>query len=170
MYLPSHASFFSANLPQRFGNSCVKHDGSSIRVIISFACSVGSAGAGSRGQFHSTKSQSQPTIRRQRFPRVLPCVNRHSMFLFFSFSNAWAWRGWRMLKVTFPFYFKRPSVYDIYDIGTRLSMNTAMSPRSYIAGELLCSNAGTDAAWTSSTVPRCRDKIVVSAIARTDSK
>jgi hypothetical protein len=43
------------------------------------------------------------------------------------------------VKSYFFLYFKRPSVHDIYDIGTRLSTNTAMSFRSCTAGKLLCS-------------------------------
>jgi hypothetical protein len=74
------------------------------------------------------------------------------------------------VKSYFSFYFKRLSVHDVYDIGTRLSMNNAMSLRYAMAGELLCSNARTNAAWTSPVVRSCRDKTVVSAIAGTDIK
>jgi hypothetical protein len=99
---------------------------------------------------------------------VLLCVNRTSLFLFLLKSMGIAWLA--DVKSYFSFYFKRPSVHDIYDIGTRLSTNNAMSLHYCVAGEHLCSNARTDAARTSSVVRSCRDKAVVSAIAGTDSK
>jgi hypothetical protein len=123
----------------------------------------GKQGAVSLNQKPESAYDSSPKI-----PRVLLCVNRTSMFLFLLKGMGIAWLA--DVKSYFSFYFKRLSVHDIYDIGTRLSMNNAMSLRYAMAGELLCSNASTNAAWASPVVRSCRDKTAVSAIAGTDTK
>jgi hypothetical protein len=61
-------------------------------------------------------------------------------------------------------YFKRPSVHDIYDIGVRLSMKLPCLFRSCTTGELVCSNAGIDAAWTNTAVSSFRDRTFVFAM------
>lgn len=91
---------------------------------------------GSRGRFPSSKSPSRPKIRRQRFPRVLLCFNRPIMFRFSlldSMGIAWLVD---VKKLFIPLLLQTTACHEIYDIGTRLSMKTAMSSCSCAAGEL----------------------------------
>lgn len=81
---------------------------------------------GAEESFIQPKARVSLRFVRQRFPRVLPCVNRTNMFLFLLLPGMGiAWLA--DVKSYFSFYFKRPSVYDIYDIGPRLCMKTTMS-------------------------------------------
>lgn len=169
VYLSSRRSFLRANLPQLFlVTSCVNHGGSSIRVIISFACSVNQLALGSRG---GVFIQPKATVSLRFVVKDSPVCYLASIeltCLFFCFSKAWEWHGGRMLKSSFSFFTSNDRVvYDIYDIGPRIVHdNCHVLLRSCTAGELLCRETGSDAAWTSTAVTRQWP----SAVARVDSK